>query len=190
MNRGYLELEVADLKLTGAYRIVVVDHDVVSIKNMKIGSQVLPGDWEPVEEDLEPVVVITNPKNGQYLMMEREPWWRIDTSTHIRVLVWSNHEIVETEVEFDGVKVGSLVYSGKGKRGEPGWVPLWTREWDASATHIKVRVKDTLGRWAEDEVSRTIRPLTSWVIANSLDSLVVIVSNHSSNGYSGFYTLR
>jgi hypothetical protein len=53
------------------YRILAVDHDLLSFTDVKYG------EW--------PVVLITNPKDAQFIS-PKEPTNRIINSTHIRLL--------------------------------------------------------------------------------------------------------
>ncbi|KAI8927600.1 hypothetical protein BC831DRAFT_497685 [Entophlyctis helioformis] len=78
-QRTFLELELGDLKSHGMYRIVVVDHDLVSFR------------------DRPPIVLVTNPKDGRYIMPGREPTDLIRNSPSIRVLVWSESRIDRIE---------------------------------------------------------------------------------------------
>ena len=52
------------------YRIVAIDHDIVSFVDTIYGNL--------------PVILITNPKDARFLVPQREPYWRIKRSTHIR----------------------------------------------------------------------------------------------------------
>ena len=69
---GFLELEVKDWMDNRYYRIVTVDHDLISFVDVP------HRDW--------PVVLITNPKPATFMIPGREPVSRIRNSTHIRYL--------------------------------------------------------------------------------------------------------
>uniref|UniRef100_A0A3P8V0H3 Transmembrane protein 62 n=1 Tax=Cynoglossus semilaevis TaxID=244447 RepID=A0A3P8V0H3_CYNSE len=67
---GTLELELGDWMDNRRYRVLAFDHDLLSFSDLRFEQ------W--------PVVVITNPKNAQYLHPGVEPLGRIQRSTHIR----------------------------------------------------------------------------------------------------------
>lgn len=56
------------------YRVLAFDHDLLSFSDLRFEQ------W--------PVVVITNPKNAQYLHPGVEPLGRIQRSTHIRCVLY------------------------------------------------------------------------------------------------------
>lgn len=151
-RESFLELELADLKLTQQYRIITVDHDLVNVKNLRFNLPgILPKDafstnsslkkedrwWDKPEP---PVVMITNPKHHRYLLPEREPWWRIQRSSHIRVLIFLPPAMsiaeVKTRVLIDGQVGPPLKYTGNDK------LPLWTCTWSGQANRVIVQVLD------------------------------------------------
>jgi len=67
---GFLELELADWKWNRKYRILAVDHDMLSYADADFG------EW--------PIVIVTNPKRAREMMPLHEPISRISKSTHIR----------------------------------------------------------------------------------------------------------
>uniref|UniRef100_A0A671LTA7 Transmembrane protein 62-like n=1 Tax=Sinocyclocheilus anshuiensis TaxID=1608454 RepID=A0A671LTA7_9TELE len=69
---GTLELELGDWMENRRYRILAFDHDLFSFTDLTFE------DW--------PAVLITNPKDAQYLHPGVEPLGRIRSSTHIRCL--------------------------------------------------------------------------------------------------------
>uniref|UniRef100_A0AAZ3R7V3 Calcineurin-like phosphoesterase domain-containing protein n=1 Tax=Oncorhynchus tshawytscha TaxID=74940 RepID=A0AAZ3R7V3_ONCTS len=70
---GTLELELGDWMDNRRYRVLAFDHDLLSFMDLKFQQ------W--------PAVLITNPKEAQYLHPGVEPLGRIHSSTHIRC--WS-----------------------------------------------------------------------------------------------------
>lgn len=156
----WLELELPDLKLTSSYRIITVDHDMISYVDRHLFplDQPLPvnraleedeGEEEGSEDsgsegkDLRlpeiPIVLITNPKEASLILPHKEPTWRIQRSTHIRALVWpgEGREITRVVAHLPGREPMEMTYSGKGSReewakgkGEEEYVPLWTLEWN------------------------------------------------------------
>jgi len=69
---GYLELEIGDLGWSEIFRVMVIDHDLISFQDINLDQ------W--------PVILITNPKDASFLVPTREPFQRISLSTHIRFL--------------------------------------------------------------------------------------------------------
>lgn len=58
-----------------SFRIMVVDHDLVSFADLNYKNNTGSSLW--------PIVVVTNPKNAGFLF-SKEPFYRIKQSTHIR----------------------------------------------------------------------------------------------------------
>ncbi|ORX46737.1 Metallo-dependent phosphatase [Hesseltinella vesiculosa] len=143
-----LELELGDMKDHGMYRIVAVDHDLVSFVDASIpgapnqpaaGQPLIPlaGDdhvmWpEPLSQPVAPVVLVTNPKEARFAMDAKEPLSRMAASTHIRFLVFSDVAPDELAVEawIDNVRLETqATFVGHDK------LPLWTLPWTASDYH-------------------------------------------------------
>ncbi|KAH6574577.1 hypothetical protein BASA60_005484 [Batrachochytrium salamandrivorans] len=141
----FLELELADLKSHGVYRIIVVDHDLVSFIDLPIFTPILPMPHEsPLIADAyastrPPIVLVTNPKDGRFILPGREPVGLIRGSHYIRVLVWSERIITSVCAQIDGVPLlVNGTYQGKGNAWktvsdeEPN-LPLWIIPWTPSA---------------------------------------------------------
>lgn len=63
--------------LISSYRIVAVDNDLVSFVDVrKLSPNDSSKEW--------PIILITNPKNVNFLLPKKEPFHRIEFSTHIR----------------------------------------------------------------------------------------------------------
>ena len=58
------------LVLLGRFRVLAVDHDLLSFVDAKLG------DW--------PLILVTNPKDARFLAPHHEPTETIRHSTHIR----------------------------------------------------------------------------------------------------------
>ncbi|RCI03842.1 Transmembrane protein 62 [Rhizopus stolonifer] len=99
-----LELELSDMKDHGSYRIVAVDHDLISFVDIDLPvSQILPATdviplnskgkiiW-PKKIQTAPVVLITNPKDSQFTLPTKEPLELSRQSSHVRFLVFSDYE--------------------------------------------------------------------------------------------------
>ncbi|TGZ69434.1 hypothetical protein CRM22_003748 [Opisthorchis felineus] len=131
---GYLELELGDWKYERYYRVIAVDDDMVSFVNVKAST------W--------PVLLVTNPKNSNFLLPNKEPARRILTSTHIRILAWSIQPILNISVTIDGKYQGKATQTSAGTNLSS---PLYTLPWNAShwADHlvhtIRVLALDTAG---------------------------------------------
>uniref|UniRef100_A0A671LSP4 Transmembrane protein 62-like n=1 Tax=Sinocyclocheilus anshuiensis TaxID=1608454 RepID=A0A671LSP4_9TELE len=125
---GTLELELGDWMENRRYRILAFDHDLFSFTDLTFE------DW--------PAVLITNPKDAQYLHPGVEPLGRIRSSTHIRLLAFSESSITAVRVSVDGASLGKAFSAGG---------PLYVLQWDptlyATGLHtIRVKVEDSAGR--------------------------------------------
>ncbi|XP_076463493.1 transmembrane protein 62-like [Babylonia areolata] len=124
---GSLELELGDWKDNRIFRVLAVDHDLLSFKDAALG------DW--------PLVLVTNPKDAQFLASRHEPTETIGHSTHIRILVFSQREVNSVHVYVDGAYLG-LASQASG--------PLYTLPWNPEdyslGLHsLRVTVKDDTG---------------------------------------------
>ncbi|CEP10505.1 hypothetical protein [Parasitella parasitica] len=141
-----LELELGDLKEHGLYRVVAVDHDLISFVDLQLPLDQIPkkgpvnsqGLVQPMQDDKiiwphlvqpAPAILVTNPKDARFSIPSKEPLWRIRQSSHIRFLVFSNETVENLQVEIliDGKlhpHPASFVGSTKN--------PLWAASWDPS----------------------------------------------------------
>ncbi|KAF9967914.1 Transmembrane protein 62 [Actinomortierella ambigua] len=114
----FLELEVGDMKQNGIYRIMAVDHDMISFADINMPLTTIPpalnpGPLDPMHDEEEegeatnehgrkrpklgpqlasnPVVLVTNPKDSRFMIPHHEPTARIAKSTHIRFLAWTDN---------------------------------------------------------------------------------------------------
>lgn len=125
---GTLELELGDWMDNRRYRVLAFDHDLLSFSDLKFG------EW--------PAVLITNPKEVQYLHPGVEPWGRILKSTHIRILAFSEAPITAVHVSVDWEPLG-MAHSAGG----PLYVLLWEPSHYLTGLHtIGVKVEDSAGR--------------------------------------------
>ncbi|GFS22928.1 transmembrane protein 62 [Elysia marginata] len=115
---GQLELELGDWKDNRVFRVIAFDNDLVSFTDVKLGQ------W--------PIILITNPKDNQFLSPSVEPVEMIYFSTHIRILVFSPVDIKHVSAHVDGQ------YQGKAKQAKEN-SPLYVIEWNpkqfAKGTH-------------------------------------------------------
>ncbi|CAM1297477.1 SLC24A4 (predicted) [Pycnogonum litorale] len=86
-HNGLLELEVADWKDNRMYRVLAIDHGLLSFVDIKFKQ------W--------PIILITNPKHSSYLSSNSEPLYRMNNSSHIRILVFSPYVITEVMVSIN-----------------------------------------------------------------------------------------
>uniref|UniRef100_A0A8C1XW88 Transmembrane protein 62 n=1 Tax=Cyprinus carpio TaxID=7962 RepID=A0A8C1XW88_CYPCA len=125
---GTLELELGDWMDNRRYRILAFDHDLLSFTDVTFE------DW--------PAVLITNPKDAQYLHPGVEPLGRIRSSTHIRLLAFSESPITAVHVSVDGVSLGKAF-----RAGGPLYVLQWNPTLYTTGLHtIRVKVEDSAGR--------------------------------------------
>uniref|UniRef100_A0A673KNP0 Transmembrane protein 62-like n=1 Tax=Sinocyclocheilus rhinocerous TaxID=307959 RepID=A0A673KNP0_9TELE len=127
---GTLELELGDWMDNRMYRILAFDHDLLSFTDVTFE------DW--------PAVLITNPKDAQYLHPGVEPLGRIGSSTHIRLLAFSESPITAVHVNVDGVSLGKAFSAGG---------PLYVLQWDPTlyttglhTIRVKVEVGNDLNK--------------------------------------------
>eukprot|EP00158_Paraphelidium_tribonemae_P007390 Partr_v1_DN28229_c1_g1_i1_m76306 putative transmembrane protein 62 len=122
-----LELELADMKANGGYRILAIDHDLVSfVDSSVLPDPLIPGNKATTSNPL-PVVLITNPKDARYIISHHDPTDRIAASTHIRILAFSALEIQKVTVEVDGV-----AFKEEAKFTGNEDIPMWTVRWNPS----------------------------------------------------------
>ncbi|XP_018652073.1 putative helicase [Schistosoma mansoni] len=126
--QGYWEWELGDWRENRYFRIVAVDNDLVSFVDVrKFSLNDSNKEW--------PIILITNPKNANFLLPRKEPFHRIEFSTHIRILVWSLSPILRVSVSIDGIHQGfaepaKLLESGNST---PLYVLPWnTSQWSAN----------------------------------------------------------
>ncbi|CAL8074381.1 unnamed protein product [Calicophoron daubneyi] len=119
--QGYLELELGDWRDNRYYRVVAVDHDLVSFTDVQARFDKESKQW--------PIILITNPKDARYLLPDREPTYRIAKSTHIRILTWSTSAIRSVIVFIDDQFQGRAVEC---KAEENKKTPLYTLGWNAT----------------------------------------------------------
>ncbi|XP_059158619.1 transmembrane protein 62-like isoform X2 [Physella acuta] len=127
---GQLELELGDWKENRMFRVLVMDHDILTFTDAKLG------DW--------PLVVITNPKDKQFISPTLEPIDLIATSSHIRIVAFSSAPIKMITVKLDNRIVGEAYQVW---RGYPLYTLSWTPQLFVYGQHtIQVFVQDEMGR--------------------------------------------
>lgn len=142
MEEQFLELELSDMKSHGSYRILSIDHDLISFVDasiLKKGSK--------TSFDDAPVVLITNPKDSRYLLESHEPVHRVLKSTHIRFLVFSKRPIVNGKVYIDGVLFSEVIKKAAGfTELKPLYVVAWNPALYTKKKHkLRIEVTDSNG---------------------------------------------
>ncbi|XP_028677586.2 transmembrane protein 62 isoform X1 [Erpetoichthys calabaricus] len=153
-SQGTLELELGDWMDNRRYRILAFDHDLFSFADLNFE------EW--------PAVLITNPKSALYSNPVVEPLGKIQNSTHIRVLAFSEAPITAVHVEIDGKSMGNAQQVNKS---------LFTLKWDPKSYikglhYIEVKVEDAAGRSAvarhefslEEDVSLSFGLMQSFIL--------------------------
>ncbi|XP_076013792.1 transmembrane protein 62 [Genypterus blacodes] len=126
--QGTLELELGDWMDNRRFRVLAFDHDLLSFTDLTFEQ------W--------PAVLITNPKDAQYLHPGVEPLGRIRKSTHIRILAFSEAFITAVHVTIDGEPLGKCHSVGG-----PLYAVLWDPSLYLTGLHtIRVKVEDSAGR--------------------------------------------
>ncbi|CAG8577725.1 8687_t:CDS:2, partial [Cetraspora pellucida] len=165
---NYLELELGDMKVNAIYRILAIDHDLISFIDVQLPLPEIPLKTPPspaegfsvLPEKLPypPIILITNPKGSAYSMKYREPVHRIKYSTHIRMLIFSDHDIDTINIFLDGKAHDQNVHYKGNSRNNNGYLPLWTSQWDPSKFDdgkdhvIVVKALDISGQVGESRV--------------------------------------
>ncbi|CAL1536281.1 unnamed protein product [Lymnaea stagnalis] len=127
---GQLELELGDWKENRVYRLLAMDHDLLSFTDAKLG------DW--------PLAVITNPKSNMLYSPRVEPLHLIESSTHIRILAFSPTGIKGVTVSIDDRPREEALQAGAG---QPLYVLGWQPEKYSHGIHtIRVQVLDEAGK--------------------------------------------
>ncbi|OZJ04422.1 hypothetical protein BZG36_02922 [Bifiguratus adelaidae] len=149
---NFLELELGDMKDHAMYRIMAVDHDILSFVDPSLPLPEIPmpypKGWSVFDRNMTnllpqetlpspPVVLVTNPKDARYLLPNHEPSQKIKTSTHIRMLVFCDTYRLppKIKVTIDGEDVpGQIEYKGRGRPAGLGsdFLPLYVLPWDPS----------------------------------------------------------
>ncbi|KAI8640130.1 Metallo-dependent phosphatase-like protein, partial [Parasitella parasitica] len=167
-----LELEVADMKDHGAYRIVAVDHDLISFIDVElpivqippVASNIVPLTqghkiiW-PDKIHLAPIVLITNPKDSRYTLPTKEPLHVSRLSTHIRLLIFSEFAPKDLKIQtfvddkhhaFPAEFIGIIDH----KNNMPLWAIIWDPvDFDDFETHsLRVQVTAPDGQVGTHEI--------------------------------------
>ena len=152
-TNGHLELELGDFKhskrcvcvcvcyvinvwltflfvlLTNRFRLMAFDHDLFSFVDTTMEK------W--------PLILVTNPKNAQFLVPSREPVKRMANSTHVRILVFSVSSIESVMLEIDDQTMPTPIPIDNG----PLYVSPWQSSIYALGLHnMRITAKDTAGR--------------------------------------------
>ena len=142
-----LELELGDMKSHGMFRIIAIDHDLVSFidiplyQEATLGKLPLPARQSYKSQSYRPpIVLITNPKDSRFIIPGKEPLSLIRDSSHIRVLIWAKTSLKTIKCTIDGNELQNAPESYHG-RGKP-WsnisnlnefethIPLYTIPWN------------------------------------------------------------
>lgn len=134
------------MKEHGLYRIVAVDHDLISFVDLQLPVDQIPkkapinaaGLVQPIQDGKiiwptpvhpAPSILVTNPKDARFAIPTKEPLWRIRQSTHIRFLIFvAKQEAVDkVHILIDG-ELHQYPVSCVGDTNNP----LWTAPWDPS----------------------------------------------------------
>lgn len=194
-----LELELSDMKDHGSYRVIAVDHDLISyvdvdlpIDEISAAEPVVPLNdkneiiW-PKKIHPPPVILITNPKDSRFTLPSKEPLQFIHRSTHIRFLVFSEFQPTDLDIKvfMDDKRHGFPIHF-MGDRSKEHYMPLYTTMWDPNdfddmLTHyIRVEVTTPDGQTTKQEIPFRMDNLRvkiaggvgEWVIWTSITRLV------------------
>jgi hypothetical protein len=188
-----LELELSDMKDHGSYRIVAVDHDLISFVDVDLPIDTIPpaDPVVPLTDKNEiiwpkkihpaPVILITNPKDSRFTMPSKEPLQFIRSSTFIRFLVFSEYVDLDIKVFMDDKRHGFPIHF-MGNRSMPLYATMWEpNDFDDRLTHyLRVEVTAPDGQITKQEIPFRMDNLRvkigggigEWVIWSSLTRLV------------------
>ncbi|CAH0385963.1 unnamed protein product [Bemisia tabaci] len=126
---GFLELELIDWKENRMFRVAAIDHGFLSFTDVHLSQ------W--------PVILVTNPKNVNYMIGNKEPIEVLRNSSHVRILVFSESDVKEVKMKFDSASKWTMCDHVEG--------PLYVAEWNpndfSSGLHdIHVHAIDSKGR--------------------------------------------
>ncbi|CAH8515601.1 unnamed protein product [Schistosoma bovis] len=184
--QGYWEWELGDWRENRYYRIVAVDNDLVSFVDVrKLSPNDSSKEW--------PIILITNPKNVNFLLPRKEPFHRIEFSTHIRILVWSLSPILRVSVSIDGIHQGFAepANSLESDNSTPLYVLPWnTSQWSTNpyAFHvIEVTARDVNNNQRTVVQSFSLRNRAVFPIG--FLSKILVVNSMSVSVSALYYTL-
>ncbi|KAI8375619.1 Metallo-dependent phosphatase-like protein [Choanephora cucurbitarum] len=201
-NRGTdsLELELSDMKDHGSYRIVAIDHDLISFVDVDLpiadippATQLIPLNsngkiiW-PRKLKTAPTVLITNPKDSRYTLPTKEPLASSHHSSHIRFLVFSEYEHSLLKVRLfvdDKHHPFPAEFVGHSSN-----LPLWTSVWEPNdfndfATHtLRVEVTAPNGQIGTHQISFRMDNMRvkiqggagEWIVWSDIASLLRFLS--------------
>lgn len=127
------------MKDHGAFRIVAVDHDMITFVDAELPIDQIQDDDKVLELPPDkrvpwpkpittpPVVIITNPKDARYLLADKEPYHLPKRSTHIRFLVFSDAVPQRLRIR---ILVDEKRHPFPAKFVGTKELPLWVSEWD------------------------------------------------------------
>ncbi|KAE8751912.1 hypothetical protein FOCC_FOCC001389 [Frankliniella occidentalis] len=127
-KKGFLELELGDWMDNRLFRLLAIDHGLLSFVDLK------HGEW--------PAILVTNPKHALYHMTSREPQSLTPSSTHVRILVFSLDKIQLVQVRFND---GDWLNANHEK--DALYTVPWTPDAYSSGIHsLHVKAVDVTGR--------------------------------------------
>ncbi|KAI9305937.1 Metallo-dependent phosphatase-like protein [Cunninghamella echinulata] len=179
-----LELELGDMKDHGMYRIVAVDHDIISFVDARLPqapstqtkkSSLIPLmndntiEWPDSKPAVPPVILITNPKDARFVLDKKEPLDRIQSSSHIRFLVFTDQppDQLTIQIKIDGKLINANYKSSNDNNGDQKenftrYVgnkknPLWVHPWNPLdyqyGSHVlSIQVKTSSGLIGESTI--------------------------------------
>ncbi|ORX60088.1 Metallo-dependent phosphatase [Piromyces finnis] len=157
-HRNFIELELKDMKIHGTYRIIAVDHDVISFADNVLQMPNIPY-VNPKDYGLEdllkqpkfnmpinPIVLITNPQDTQITLSDNHfPTINPKKLTHVRTLIFSESPIKSISLYIDGEKVStvdslsnqnsSFKLIGNDNLKSDEYLPLYAMEWAGNESY-------------------------------------------------------
>ncbi|CAF4143728.1 unnamed protein product [Rotaria sordida] len=91
-----LELELGDWKDKRRFRILTIDSGLLSFEDFRFSQPIY--------------AIISHPKAAKFLT-SREPFYRLNQSTHIRIVIFSKLSIINVNISIDEQYIGSAIQS-------------------------------------------------------------------------------
>ena len=158
-----LELELVDWKKNRAFRLVALDHGLLSFTDVRYGQ------W--------PVVLPTWPKSAEFLMPSKENVAGMVNTTHIRVLVFSDVAIRSVHVTIGDEESRVATASPLG----PLYLVPWTPDNYKTGLHnMVVTATDANNRTARHNQQFTLDDTMEGIRFNRLGSSFVLKSSFTT----------
>lgn len=162
-HEGFLELELGDWKDNRFFRVLAVDQGHMAFADAR---------YHSASND-STVVVVTNPKDANFLISS-DSLTSIQTSSHIRVLVFSTQKITSVTVVIDS---SDTFACSQAASGQPLYVAKWDpKKYDDKTTH-GLQVEVLLANNAKHVSEKSFSLHSPEVVSFTVGARMVLMSN-------------